>query len=410
MTITFENFCKNDTVEQFESSVNDIGKGLSSNDFIIQDVSLGYCCVNETLANLRPVKNKITTNRSCIKKTFEEKGLNYISELFMANIKDLLKIIYWNKLHHIYVFRVSADLCPWIGKFEFEDLPKYTEIARLSKLVGRLSIICKQRLTMHFSHFISLASYNETTVTNSIREVNQTSKLFNLFGFTPNLDNKLCLHISGVFGDKNKTLERFCENFQKLESHAKSRIAIEHDDQLNKYTFDDLLPIAKKLNCGLVLDCLHLVCNPGLMNGHDCVKEVIDIWSKHNSRPICHLSEQRVGHRLGAHSDYIEALPIFYLLNKDKIDILIESKCKENAVFQLRNKLSATPIVELTNTTNHDTNDSTNSSTINSTNSEVNTKASGSVNGEANGSVNGQANGSVNGNASDDANGEANVE
>jgi hypothetical protein len=38
--------------------------------------NLGYACINMTLG-----KQKITTNRSMIKKTFKERGINYASEL-----------------------------------------------------------------------------------------------------------------------------------------------------------------------------------------------------------------------------------------------------------------------------------------------------------------------------------------
>lgn len=39
-------------------------------------MKIGYACINMTLS-----KDKITTNRSMIKKTFLEKGINYASEL-----------------------------------------------------------------------------------------------------------------------------------------------------------------------------------------------------------------------------------------------------------------------------------------------------------------------------------------
>ncbi len=54
-------------------------------------MELGYACINMTLG-----KYKITTNRGMIKKTFEEKGLEYVSELLIKNLKDLITIIQWN--------------------------------------------------------------------------------------------------------------------------------------------------------------------------------------------------------------------------------------------------------------------------------------------------------------------------
>ena len=53
-------------------------------------MNLGYACINMTLSKKKP---KITTNRSMVKKTFLEKGINYASELSLLNVKDLLTIL-----------------------------------------------------------------------------------------------------------------------------------------------------------------------------------------------------------------------------------------------------------------------------------------------------------------------------
>jgi len=45
---------------------------------------LGYACINMTLAD-----NNITVNRGMVKKTFQTKGLAYVSELIILNIKDI---------------------------------------------------------------------------------------------------------------------------------------------------------------------------------------------------------------------------------------------------------------------------------------------------------------------------------
>ena len=59
----------------------------------------GYACINMQLSHPqkwggqeRGVK-PITTGRSMIKRTFESKGLEYASEITLANVKDLDKII-----------------------------------------------------------------------------------------------------------------------------------------------------------------------------------------------------------------------------------------------------------------------------------------------------------------------------
>ena len=52
---------------------------------------MGYCCICLSLD-----KDKTTTNRGMVKKTFLEKGLEYVSELALRNTEDLIKIIRFN--------------------------------------------------------------------------------------------------------------------------------------------------------------------------------------------------------------------------------------------------------------------------------------------------------------------------
>ena len=54
-------------------------------------LNLGYACICQTLS-----KNKIMTNRTMRRKTFDSKGLSYVSDLSLQNVKDLKTIVKWN--------------------------------------------------------------------------------------------------------------------------------------------------------------------------------------------------------------------------------------------------------------------------------------------------------------------------
>jgi UV DNA damage endonuclease len=49
--------------------------------------NIGYACINLSLG-----KN-VTTNRTMIKKTFQQKGVDYVSEIVLQNVSDLERII-----------------------------------------------------------------------------------------------------------------------------------------------------------------------------------------------------------------------------------------------------------------------------------------------------------------------------
>jgi UV DNA damage endonuclease len=78
---------------------------------------LGYACINMGFSNL-PKKQRITTNRSMIKKTFLAKGLPYASELALQNCKDLLKILKWNEENGINFYRMSSNIFPWASEYK----------------------------------------------------------------------------------------------------------------------------------------------------------------------------------------------------------------------------------------------------------------------------------------------------
>ena len=50
-------------------------------------MNLGYACINMTMGK------KVTTNRTMVKRTFQAKGLDYVSELALLNAKDIVKIL-----------------------------------------------------------------------------------------------------------------------------------------------------------------------------------------------------------------------------------------------------------------------------------------------------------------------------
>ena len=96
----------------------------------------GYACVNMGFSS-RPKSKRITTNRSMIKRTFQQKGISYASELALMNVQDLYKILEWNLANDIYFYRLSSDIVPWASEYQMEDLPDYKEILDTCQMVGQ---------------------------------------------------------------------------------------------------------------------------------------------------------------------------------------------------------------------------------------------------------------------------------
>ena len=97
---------------------------------------IGYACINMALSYPTKYGNKprgtqpITTNRSMIKRTFEDKGVDYASELILQNVKDLNQIISWNVINGYDFYRMSSDITPWKTEYDWDDLKDIEQISR----------------------------------------------------------------------------------------------------------------------------------------------------------------------------------------------------------------------------------------------------------------------------------------
>ena len=70
----------------------------------------GYCCINLSLSDGKRSHDRVTTNRGMVKKTYEDRGIEYVDSLVLENIKDLRKIIEWNHSESIMMYRISSCL------------------------------------------------------------------------------------------------------------------------------------------------------------------------------------------------------------------------------------------------------------------------------------------------------------
>ena len=295
-------------------------------------MKLGYACINSTLQTA----GGITTNHGMRQKTFNEKGLDYVSELALQNCRDLVTIVKWNEENGIKLFRMSSDIFPWMTYYDFTDLPDYNKIANLLKGVGVLAEKYNQRLTFHPSHFNALGSPNPIVVEKAIKELDKHSDIMDLIGLSTTHYNKINIHVGGAYGDKPTTLDRWCDNFYKLKDNTKSRLTIENDDKANMYSVVELVEgISKRTGVPVVFDYYHHKFCTGDLTEQEALELAASTWPE-GIVPCTHYSESRRKEHLDesiraqAHSDLITGTIETYGNN---IDVVVEAKHKELAVL-----------------------------------------------------------------------------
>jgi UV DNA damage endonuclease len=299
-------------------------------------MNLGYACINMTLGNRKP---KITTNRSMVRKTFLERGLDYAGELGLENSRDLLQILKWNTENGIKLFRLSSEFFPWASEYKFEDLPQFLRIRTLLSGAGHYAQSVGMRINSHPGPFNVLTSPKESVVQNTIVDLELHGKIFDLMGLEKSPYNNINIHCNGVYGDKKSAMDRFILNFQRLSPSVQTRLTVENDDKESMYSVKDLMYIHENTGIPIVFDYHHHKFCTGGLSEEDALKLAVSTWPK-GITPEVHYSESKSLHENNtkikpqAHSDYINALPNTYELD---LDIMVESKAKELAILPFLN-------------------------------------------------------------------------
>ena len=299
-------------------------------------MNLGYACINMTLSGQKP---KVTTNRSMIKKTFTEKGVDYAGELGMLNAADLGRILRWNVENGIKVFRLSSEFFPWASEYKFEDLPQYLRIKTLLAGAGHYAKSNGMRLTCHPGPFNVLVSPHKHVVDNTITDLRIHGEIFDMLGLERSPYNKINIHCNGVYGDKQSAMDRFCKNFELLPESVQTRLTVENDDKASMYSVKDLMYIHERIGIPIVFDYHHHKFCTGDLSEKEALELAISTWPK-GIKPIVHYSESKALHegneslKPQAHSDYINDLPDLY---GNDVDVMVEAKAKELSILPFIN-------------------------------------------------------------------------
>ena len=304
-------------------------------------MNLGYACINMQLSYPQQYGGQekgvlpITTGRSMIKRTFESKGLDYASELTLANAKDLDRIIDWNILNGFNFFRITSGLAPWKSEYDWTDLKDLDEIKMYLHSAGVKAKTHNLRITSHPGPFNVLTSPHQHVVDNCVNDLTMHGDVFDMLGLTRTPYNKINIHIGGAYGDKPAAMKRFCENFNLLPESVKSRLTVENDDKASMYSVKELYHgVYNVIGVPIVFDYHHhRFCNGGL-GEQEALELAISTWPE-GITPATHYSESRREEqgddtiRVQAHSDYIYDKINTY---GNDIDIMVEAKRKELAV------------------------------------------------------------------------------
>ena len=297
-------------------------------------VNLGYACINETLK-----KQKISCNRGMIKRTFQAKGIAYASELALANVIDLKKIIEWNNANGISVYRMTSCLFPWFSEYDIFDMPDIDAIVDVMSEAGKIAMDAGQRLSFHPGPFNCLGSRNESVVQKTIAELDAHAVQMDLMGLPVSPQAKINIHIGGAYGEHDKALARFCENFKRLAPTTQARLTVENDDRESMFSTKMLYDgVSRHIGVPIVFDSHHHDLGPQDLDYHDAFHLARETWIDRGVKQQCHHSNSRKHYedptcKATAHSDWYYTP--FEAYGKD-VDVVLECKKKEVALLKYK--------------------------------------------------------------------------
>ena len=284
-------------------------------------VRLGYACICNAI-------NDTTSSPYTYSEYLKNGDLDKLDKVIISNLNCLSKIIDYNIKNNIHFYRMSSKIIPLATKddVQFDYIVRYKKIY---KSIGKKINDSNMRVDFHPDQFCVINSTKKDVLDNSFKILNYHYMLLEAIGVK---DKLLVIHVGcGILG-KGNSIKRFINNFNKLPVYLKNVIAIENDDKL--FNCEDVCYLSSVLNIPIVLDYHHYLCNKSELN----IKKIFGSWN--GKVPKLHYSSPKNSRDYRSHSEYIDSDEFICFVEKMKcynrdIDVMIEAKGKDDAVFRL---------------------------------------------------------------------------
>lgn len=293
-------------------------------------IRLGYVSISKTLEDIVNFHNITYTEFA------KNNNLEKLDIVIKENFNTLTNILKYNQKNNIHFYRLTSKFIPLATHkdLNIEYIKKYSDLYNESA-----DLIGDMRMDTHPDQFTVLNSTKKDVLDNTFRILEYHYQILTALKIKNPI---IILHIgSSVFG-KEKSIKRFIHNFNLLPDYIKKVIALENDDKI--YNLKDVLNICQTLKVPFVFDYHHYRCNNEGENYLDYMEQILATWE--NIKPKIHFSSPKNNTKkdFRSHSDYINCDDFIFFLEQIKkfntdIDIMLEAKAKDEAIFRLIRQL-----------------------------------------------------------------------
>lgn len=311
-------------------------------------INFGYVAMSMVVKNCSPSQTITVKNLSKIED--EEVRLYKLRSIAKSNIHNTQRLFYHNNAHDIKMYRLTSKLIPLATHPITQNWDWFNDIKDDLRFLGDYAKEKSYRISAHPDHYTLLNSPKDEVLQSSLKDLEYHYKIFE--GMELDTSAKLILHIGGQYKNKEKSIERFINNFSILPKHLKKILILENDDKT--YTAKEVLDICKKISIPMVLDIHHHWCNNNEEDLSDFLEDIFNTWNYEDIPPKIHISSPKNEKNFRSHADNIHVEFFLEFLKKAKkadrdFDVMIEAKNKDVALFNLMKELGKIPEIKIIN-------------------------------------------------------------
>ncbi|MFH2108497.1 MAG: UV DNA damage repair endonuclease UvsE [Chrysiogenia bacterium] len=289
-------------------------------------MKIGYPCLNRTIG--------CTPSSTFRLRSYSPARLQ---ETVRQNLECLGRILEFNLAKGLLFLRITSDLVPF-ASHPVCAFPWQEEFAGRFIALGSMMLRNGMRVSMHPDQFTLINSPDIAIFDRSSAELAYHAEVLDLLGL--DLTARIQIHVGGVYGDKKKSLERFCGRFEKLDEKIRRRLVVENDDR--QYSVADCLQISRCTGIPVLFDSFHHQLNGNGEALGTALSQAAATWGKNDGLPMVDYSSQKQGERKGRHAESIDLEDFAGFIAAGAgldFDIMLEIKDKEKSALHARDFL-----------------------------------------------------------------------
>lgn len=302
-------------------------------------VRFGYVAIALAVPEGSPNK---TASVKTVEKIADPLGrIGRLRRLMLTNLETTLRILKYNAAHEVTLYRFTSKTVPLATHPLAADWDYIADGQPLWRDIGDYVKLHGMRVSAHPDHYTLLNSPKPEVLAASLKDLDYHARMLEAMGLPPS--PSLVLHVGGQYREKAAALRRFADHFARLPGRLAARLMLENDDKI--FTAAEVLALCEELGRPMVLDIHHHRVNGG--------GDLADLWPRiaatwGEATPKIHVSSPKDEQDIRAHADYVDpadVLPFLRLARETgrDLDVMVEAKRKDAAMFRLVEGLAATP-------------------------------------------------------------------